>query len=367
MFKRNVVILIIVLAGIVSAVSSLHAAPVTMVLQPDSAVGQDALICDRIPTLNSGGHINFVASAWTNDNEETITRSLIRFAGLAPIPSNATIINARLFLFNDSTSHLLNPPGRHSNNGGSNESYLRRINLPWDEAMVTWANQPTVTALNEVLLPEHTDVHMDYVVDVTGMVQDMITLSDNNGFMLQLDTEEHYRGLLFASSDHPNPDLRPRLEVTYDILTDKHSVKFVCGSPMDDELTHTPVTPGVYATEINIFNDDEEREATIQKQFSLLVYKGDAIGRERSVSENPIMEDPLVLPQNGATMDDCYRIAEMVYGSTPDSLSSMPLTIGFLKIESSDELRVDAVYSATDRGQRSVSTDVEHIPAKPVE
>ncbi len=142
-----------------------------------------------------------------------------------------------------------------------------------------------------------------------------------------------------------------------------YSAKCVCGMPNSGELTYTAVVPGIHATEINIFNDNEKR-AVIRKQFVTLVEKGEAVGRERKVSETKVKEKPLVLPANGATMDDCFRIAELVYGWVPGDLSTMPLTIGFLKIMSTEELTVDAVYTSTDRDKRNISIDVERTPKK---
>jgi hypothetical protein len=39
--------------------------------------------------------------------------------------------------------------------------------------------------------------------------------ANNYGFMIKLQNEEHYRALMFASSNHKNPQLRPTLKVYY--------------------------------------------------------------------------------------------------------------------------------------------------------
>jgi hypothetical protein len=62
-------------------------------------------------------------------------------------------------------------------------------------------------------------------------------------------------------------------------------------------------------------------------------------------------------------MDDCCRLAEMLFGATTDSRA---LTIGFLEIISPVELSVTAVYAATDADSNAVSIDVEQINAKKV-
>lgn len=43
--------------------------------------------------------------------------------------------------------------------------------------------------------------------------------NNNHGFLLKLSNEQYYRSLLFAASDHDNPNLHPKLEVCYSITT----------------------------------------------------------------------------------------------------------------------------------------------------
>jgi hypothetical protein len=70
----------------------------------------------------------------------------------------------------------------------------------------------------------------------------------------------------------------------------------------------------------------------------------------------------MVLPPNSATMDDCCRIIEMLLDSVPSA--KLPLNIGFLEILSTMELKVTAVYTATDLESHSISIDVEQIESK---
>ena len=70
-----------------------------------------------------------------------------------------------------------------------------------------------------------------------------------------------------------------------------------------------------------------------------------------------------MLPPDTATMDDSFRIGELVYGSPPPQ--PLPLTIGYLEIVSTLPLAVDAVYTVTDRKRRSIAIDVERIEGRP--
>ena len=135
-----------------------------------------------------------------------------------------------------------------------------------------------------------------------------------------------------------------------------YSVKFVCGRQREDNCG--PVRPGVYETEINIHNYHDIR-VPIDKFVLPVVMAGVAVGREPRYMGRRA-KDHIVLPPHTATMDDCCRIQELLYGGG----SGAPLTIGFLEIVSPVELAITAVYTATDLKNQSVSLEVEQIEGK---
>ena len=137
-----------------------------------------------------------------------------------------------------------------------------------------------------------------------------------------------------------------------------YGVKFVCGTQSDCGCGCGPVRPGTYATEINILNP-KCKKANIVKRVVPLVLAGVATGREPAVVEARATER-IVLPSGAATMDDCCRIAELLYGGVPPS--PMPLTIGFVEIISDQELHVTAVYTASDPKGNGLSLEVETVP-----
>ncbi|MDY7078769.1 MAG: hypothetical protein SXV54_17795 [Chloroflexota bacterium] len=139
-----------------------------------------------------------------------------------------------------------------------------------------------------------------------------------------------------------------------------YSAKFVCGVQENGKRRATTVRPGKYATEVNIHNYNEN-EVRIRKYVLPLVLGGKPIGREpRLVGRKA--EDRIVLPPDTATMDDCYRIAEMLHNDEMPVAAS--LMIGYLEIVSIGELNVDVVYTATDLCTRTVSIDVERVQGK---
>jgi hypothetical protein len=138
-----------------------------------------------------------------------------------------------------------------------------------------------------------------------------------------------------------------------------YSVKIVCGTqPVAEGCCLPAVRPGIYATEVNIHNFHPTREASIQKSVLPVVLAGMPLGREpRYVYRRGW--DWITLPPDTATMDDCCRIRELLFDSS--QVVGAQLTVGFLEIVSDVELKVTAVYTATDHESRSVSIDVEDV------
>jgi hypothetical protein len=164
--------------------------------------------------LNYGGYEYINMHGATNGGVWTIQRSLIEF-NLSSIPQFANITNATLFLYSDENSESY--PNGHEPRSGSNECEIYRITSPWDEYLVTWTNQPSYSSNNAVYVPASSASFQDYQINVTVLVQDMINSpSSSHGFFIKLMDENYYRRLVFASGDHNNSGLHPKLQVSYD-------------------------------------------------------------------------------------------------------------------------------------------------------
>ena len=154
---------------------------------------------------------------------------------------------------------------------------------------------------------------------------------------------------------------RPVVVVTpTDVRRFVYSVKFVCGEQADDCCGCAPVTPGRYATEINLHNP-LDRDVAVAKRVIPLVLAGAVRGREPQVAE-VAAADRIVLPGHSATMDDCCRVLELLLGAKP--AGATPITLGILEIVSLVELSVTAVYTAADLAGGRTSIDVETISPK---
>jgi len=188
-------------------------AQITLVLQPDST-GKDAIVDSYYPTGDNSSSPEFNSAAWTHSGIPETERSFIDF-DYSSIPTGAIIQSAFLTLYNNPNSLNGFQDGKHSHISGTNQSHLLRITQPWMEN-VNWTNQPTSDTVNQVELLQDTNPNQDYTIDVTLLVQDRINNpTANYGFMLELDIESPYRCLLFASGDHPNASLHPKLEINY--------------------------------------------------------------------------------------------------------------------------------------------------------
>jgi hypothetical protein len=135
-----------------------------------------------------------------------------------------------------------------------------------------------------------------------------------------------------------------------------YSVKFVCGyndtnvgiTSDGKSAGEPPVKFGNYATEINIVWPELYLENTLQtvfisKHLITLVDRGRPVGREPNVARARSYADTINLPGLSGTMDDCNRIAELLWGAVP---TPYPLTVGFLVLTSTHEIDVTAVYTS---------------------
>ena len=145
-----------------------------------------------------------------------------------------------------------------------------------------------------------------------------------------------------------------------------YNVKFVCGIQRNKitESCEGPgpapgsgiISQGIYSTEVNIFNYHSRTEARILKYFAPLVLENKAVGFEPKQQPAKLI-DRIVLRPNSVTGDDCCGIAKRL------KVKNL-LNIGFLKIVSSVDLSVTAVYTVADIENRVVSMDVEQIEVK---
>lgn len=208
--------------------------------QPGRIDGIDA-ICHRYPicsdpntpcdTTNKGDTRRFTALASTKGGVPRIMRSFMKFdlSDFGTITSDGLPTSAKLdlyFLRNGTTDD------EHINPGGAfgNALFLERVTQDWAEDTIRWQfpassgnlRMPTVTTKKTpkdiVLIPATTSGTQDITVDLTEMVKFWLEQPDSNfGFRIRLAEENTSspRQVNFCSSDYPDANYRPRLEIDF--------------------------------------------------------------------------------------------------------------------------------------------------------
>ena len=191
-----------------------------LVLQPGPEKGKDAMISNLEPEKNFGDHKYFEATFLT---EPVLTvmrsnRSLI-FFDLDSLPKSAVIKKVTLQLSYDlpvpfDSTYIINtdPSTGVIWYGG----VLQQIVEPWEEYKVTWNTQPKTIETNQVYIPPFIKNANFIEVDVTRLfVPVAATAVPNHGMLFRLWPVDKFPGFRFASSDFPEPKMRPKLTIFY--------------------------------------------------------------------------------------------------------------------------------------------------------
>lgn len=220
-------------------------AQTTVHFKPGASIGEDALLWELdngcVPTgwtatpaaMNFGNSSTNDISAWTWSSFGCNTgtqRSIIRFSQLlSQVPSTATIINATLVLKTPQIQFIGNSYYPGSPFPLTNLGWLKLVSPGstnnWGENTITWnSSQNLLFNPATVTIPVSTAQYNTTTnLNVTNMVQSIINDASiygslaNNGFLLELQTEVHYRQQLWASSDYADSAYWPELIVTYSV------------------------------------------------------------------------------------------------------------------------------------------------------
>lgn len=226
----------------------------TVVFKPNATVGKDAPImkfdndCIATPDTITTAYVNYgeEETLWMKDWTWNAVgcsggtfRSLLCFTELSNIPSNAVIVSATLRLYGVTSDRNTSYPGAPASYY-ENTVVVQQVTSPWNENTVTWNTQPSTTTANQFIIPQSTSQYnWNYTnssSELVAMVQNMVS-GNNYGFMLRLQTEQHYRNMVFASSDHPDASLHPELEVTYRVCNAHFS--YCVANTGDKKLKYT--------------------------------------------------------------------------------------------------------------------------------
>ncbi len=182
-------------------------------LQPDGDSGKDAVFGEIVPDNNYANSEDIHLYAWTHSGEYTANRVVLDF-DLSSIPPGAIIDSAYLSLFFNHTSAY------GDEHVGETSFTIQRIISDWAESTVTWNTQPNTTTIHQVSIDGATQPYQDFPdIDISSLIQDYTSDPENSyGIFLKLVSEDPYKILLLASSDHQNESIRPKLDVYYTII-----------------------------------------------------------------------------------------------------------------------------------------------------
>lgn len=199
----------------VDTVSIVVNAPVikTLTLQPANNSLEYQIVNLNGQDASGSGGPELVIAAWTKESNPYTLREVLKF-DISTIPVNATIVSADLFLY--STPVPLTGNYKDANFGSNNSLILQQITANWVGSSIGWFNQPTTTTTNQIVIPSTTKSMLDIDLNVTTMIQSMVSSSTNYGFSIRLQNETIYTSRIFVSSyNNLYPDKHPKLVVVY--------------------------------------------------------------------------------------------------------------------------------------------------------
>jgi len=217
-------------------------------LRPGPDDGIDAGLFEHSVNSNFGNTNEFITYEWTFGGTPSTGYSLLKF-DLSALPPNATILNATLSLYYNGYQ---NSSAGHS---GDNESYLKRVIDDWSESTVTWANQPSVTAFDQVALAKSINTSQDYdAINLTKFVKFWYNNPDENyGMKLQIVKQDPAASMKFCSSDAVDSIYRPKLVILYQTST---SISNVIKQPIT-------ISPNPTSGNVNIELENLTKDETL--------------------------------------------------------------------------------------------------------
>ena len=182
-------------------------------LQPNNNLFEGHVDSYSPNAVLSNGDSQFDITAWTANGSLENQRACLKI-DFNEIPTKSIIDSAVLYLSATPVPHGGN--GVDANFGTSNRGVIQRITNVWPGTgnQYTWNNQPNVTTLNQITIPQSTSSTSNTIVNVTLLVKDMQEFG-NNGFFMQLQSEQPYNIQQFASSFNTNTALHPKLIIWY--------------------------------------------------------------------------------------------------------------------------------------------------------
>lgn len=184
---------------------------------PVSRHAQIRYNADPTRAYEASSNYNSVAElqtwAWTYGGKQYLRKHLFDF-DITVLPANAHVTKAELKLYGTG----------HANTGSSanNAAWIEIIKDSWNASTVTWNNQPSTTSEDRVALQKSTSSTQNYTLDMIEIVDYMTTNPSPDGLMLKLQNDVKWSEMAFASPNHSNTSLHPKLVIEYQMYVAKN-------------------------------------------------------------------------------------------------------------------------------------------------
>jgi hypothetical protein len=197
--------------GVKTVTVTLQAPPiVTLTLQPANNPTEASVYSD-VPNGTGVGTPQIVVGTWTANGGTVYHRLYLKFD--YNLPASSSIMSAKLSLY--ANPNPLAGNFVDANFGTANSYTIQRITSSWSGTAVSWNNQPTTTAQNQLTIPNSTSSFQNSVdIDVTQLVKDM-QINGNNGFGMRLVSENYYNIRQYISSYNTDATKHPKLVIQY--------------------------------------------------------------------------------------------------------------------------------------------------------
>ena len=175
----------------------------------------DTYLSRYYSTSNYGTIPKIFCWAWTISGSNANGLFLLKF-NYDGIPKGRQIESAHLTLYADTTNVFVgSPPPLIGHYGVNLDWSIKRIETDWDELLVQYNTRPIATDYHKVSLSSPTSSTSSYYnIDVTDLVKDQLQ-TNNFGFEVTFDNYTLYKRLAFYSSNSPNVNYIPKLDIVY--------------------------------------------------------------------------------------------------------------------------------------------------------
>lgn len=174
---------------------------------------EDAFLATFFPNINYGNDFKNYCTQWTYTGIPGTGFFVIKF-DYSKLDKHKKLISAKLTLYADTSNIFTGSPLPNKAHYGTNLDWsIKRITTNWDESLVAYATKPLTTNVRSVIVGNPASLTSSYFnIDITDLVKDQI-ITNNYGFEIKLVSEVPYKRLAFYSSNSPNIEFRPKLEI----------------------------------------------------------------------------------------------------------------------------------------------------------